>query len=207
MQRSYGRFEGNENEALSLVGERWLVDWEGYAEFRYKRFAAFLADPGSTTGTYRVLIKPELASLGDTGRQPYSAATPDLELPTTIYAAEDSKVYQDLEDVIGAFLDQQLARYRSAPEEAKKAIAFGESNAPEDVNPVELAAWTLVGNLILNLDERPIHGGVHPQRNSAGRTSVGELNRHRLSGPAHHVGRCQNVSVLTNHHAASHGIP
>ena len=55
--------------------------------------------------------------------------------------------------MLGAFLDGQLARYRAAPEEAKKAIAFGDSKAPAGVDPVELAAWALAGNLILNLDE------------------------------------------------------
>jgi len=54
---------------------------------------------------------------------------------------------------IGAFASAQLARYKAAPEEAKKAIAFGDSKAPPDTDPVELAAWSLVANLILNLDE------------------------------------------------------
>ncbi|MBL49624.1 MAG: hypothetical protein CMP28_11815 [Roseibacillus sp.] len=55
--------------------------------------------------------------------------------------------------LIGSFLDGQLARYRAAPEEAKKAVSFGESKAPAELDPVELASWALVGNLILNLDE------------------------------------------------------
>ncbi len=55
--------------------------------------------------------------------------------------------------MIGAFLDGQLARYKAAPEEAKKAIHFGDNKPPDDVDPVELAAWALAANLILNLDE------------------------------------------------------
>ncbi|MEM7013096.1 MAG: DUF1549 and DUF1553 domain-containing protein [Verrucomicrobiota bacterium] len=55
--------------------------------------------------------------------------------------------------VVSQFFDGQLARYQAAPEEAKKAIAFGESPAPADVDPVELASWALVANLVLNLDE------------------------------------------------------
>ena len=51
------------------------------------------------------------------------------------------------------FFDQQLAKYQSSPLEAKKAIAFGDSKPPTDVDAAELAAWTLVANLILNLDE------------------------------------------------------
>ncbi len=49
--------------------------------------------------------------------------------------------------------DRQLARYRAAPEDATKAITFGDSRPPEGVDPAELAAWTLVANLVLNLDE------------------------------------------------------
>ena len=55
--------------------------------------------------------------------------------------------------VIIKFLEQQLAKYTAAPDEAKKAITFGESPPPPGVNEAELAAWTLVGNLILNMDE------------------------------------------------------
>ena len=35
----------------------------------------------------------------------------------------------------------------------KKLIAFGESKADPKLKPVDLAAWTLVANLLLNLDE------------------------------------------------------
>ena len=55
--------------------------------------------------------------------------------------------------IVGEFFNRQLAKYKAAPAEAKKAITFGESPTPEGVDEVELAAWTLVANLILNLDE------------------------------------------------------
>jgi hypothetical protein len=48
---------------------------------------------------------------------------------------------------------RQLAKYQAAPDEAKKALTFGESPPPTDINEPELAAWTLVANLILNMDE------------------------------------------------------
>ena len=54
---------------------------------------------------------------------------------------------------IGKFIEGQLARYKAAPAEAQKAIGFGDSKPPGDADPVELAAWTLVANLVLNLDE------------------------------------------------------
>ncbi len=54
---------------------------------------------------------------------------------------------------IRAYFEKQLAKYQAKPDAAKKAINFGESPPPQDVPEPELAAWTLVANLILNLDE------------------------------------------------------
>jgi hypothetical protein len=48
---------------------------------------------------------------------------------------------------------RQLAKYQAAPAEAKKAVTFGESKPPAGLPEPELAAWALVANLILNLDE------------------------------------------------------
>ena len=54
---------------------------------------------------------------------------------------------------IAVFVHEQIARYEADIEAAKKAIEFGEAKAPKDADPVELAAWALAANLILNLDE------------------------------------------------------
>ncbi len=48
---------------------------------------------------------------------------------------------------------KHLERYTAAPEEAQKLITFGESPVKPGFAPAELASWTLVGNLLLNLDE------------------------------------------------------
>ena len=45
------------------------------------------------------------------------------------------------------------ARYEADLEAAKQAIRHGESKPPAGLAPAELAAWTLVANLMLNLDE------------------------------------------------------
>jgi len=45
------------------------------------------------------------------------------------------------------------ARFAKDMESAKKLIAYGESKADESLKPDELASWTLVANLLLNLDE------------------------------------------------------
>jgi hypothetical protein len=50
-------------------------------------------------------------------------------------------------------LTLHLARYAKAPEDAKKAIRHGESKPRPGLAPTELAAYTLVANMLLNLDE------------------------------------------------------
>jgi hypothetical protein len=46
-----------------------------------------------------------------------------------------------------------LAHYQAKPEDAKALLAVGESKADPALNPSELAAWTMVCNQLLNLDE------------------------------------------------------
>ena len=46
-----------------------------------------------------------------------------------------------------------LAHYKEKPEEAKKLIAVGESKADPAVDAGTLAAWTMIVNELLNLDE------------------------------------------------------
>jgi hypothetical protein len=45
------------------------------------------------------------------------------------------------------------AEYKAKPAEAKKLIAFGESKADAKLDAGELAAWTMLVNELLNLDE------------------------------------------------------
>ncbi|MBP87746.1 MAG: hypothetical protein CMJ64_13660 [Planctomycetaceae bacterium] len=51
-----------------------------------------------------------------------------------------------------------LAKYQADKEAATKLISIGESKPDENLDPSQLAAWTLVGNLILNLDETVTKG-------------------------------------------------
>jgi hypothetical protein len=44
-------------------------------------------------------------------------------------------------------------RYATDSEAARKVISHGETKPPESADPGELAAWTLVANMLLNLDE------------------------------------------------------
>ena len=42
---------------------------------------------------------------------------------------------------------------KADPEAAKELIAVGESKPDEKLDAVEVATWTMIANLILNLDE------------------------------------------------------
>ena len=50
-------------------------------------------------------------------------------------------------------LDAQRSIFRANAEAAKKAVSAGDSPVPSDVPCDELAAYTMVANLLLNLDE------------------------------------------------------
>jgi hypothetical protein len=66
-----------------------------------------------------------------------TARTPDARETAELLAA-----YKDL-----------LAEYKGDVLSARKLIATGESKPDPKLNPSELAAWTMVANVILNLDE------------------------------------------------------
>src|SRR5258708_39698460 len=55
--------------------------------------------------------------------------------------------------IVCAALEKHLARSQKDPEAAKAAVHNGESAPPANLSEPELAAWTLVANLLLNLDE------------------------------------------------------
>lgn len=54
---------------------------------------------------------------------------------------------------IVALYEQTLARYQKEPEAAKKMATDPLGAAAKELSVPELAAWTLVGNVLLNLDE------------------------------------------------------
>ncbi|HEX9048483.1 MAG TPA: DUF1553 domain-containing protein, partial [Verrucomicrobiae bacterium] len=56
-------------------------------------------------------------------------------------------------EILEQTLVAQRARYEANPDAAKKAISVGESPVPDDVPAPELAAYTMMANLLLNLDE------------------------------------------------------
>jgi hypothetical protein len=54
---------------------------------------------------------------------------------------------------IRALLDRHLTEYRRDPQAAGALLKVGLSPAPSDLDPAELAAWTSVARVILNLHE------------------------------------------------------
>ncbi|MCB1061677.1 MAG: PSD1 domain-containing protein [Verrucomicrobiae bacterium] len=55
--------------------------------------------------------------------------------------------------VLGSQLATDLAHYRAHPEEAQALITIGESKADPALDPIELAAYTHLARVLLNLDE------------------------------------------------------
>jgi len=56
-------------------------------------------------------------------------------------------------EILTGFLQAQLQEYQSQPDAAKQLIATGLSQPPENIDPVELAAWTAVARAVFNMHE------------------------------------------------------
>jgi hypothetical protein len=61
-------------------------------------------------------------------------------------------------EIIRSTLEQHLAVYGARAEAALQVITYGESKADSGLNAAELAAWTMVANLLLNMDEAVTKG-------------------------------------------------
>ncbi len=77
------------------------------------------------------------------------AARLDFALKTVLSRPATSKEQRILSGVLA---DVQNA-YAANSKAAESITAFGESKRPAGLHAVELAAWTGVANVILNLDE------------------------------------------------------
>ena len=61
-------------------------------------------------------------------------------------------VDQELEILTSAH-SEYLTTFKANPDEAKKLLSTGDSPAPNNLDPIKLAALTTLANVILNLDE------------------------------------------------------
>jgi hypothetical protein len=80
-------------------------------------------------------------------------ASPTDRIAFAYRAAISRKPTPEETAVVQDALKKFLAEYAQSGDAAKKVIANGESKAKAALPPNELAAWTLVANLVLNLDE------------------------------------------------------
>ena len=90
-----------------------------------------------------------LAARALAGAPADDAARIDWLFRTVLARAPESPEMQ----VVAAELAAHRGRYAGDPDAARKLVAQGESKPPESLPPEELAAWTLVANMLLNLDE------------------------------------------------------
>jgi hypothetical protein len=58
----------------------------------------------------------------------------------------------DLE-VLRRLLDQQRSHFRTNPAAARELVAHGDSQIGKNLDPLELAAWTVTTHALFNLDE------------------------------------------------------
>ena len=67
--------------------------------------------------------------------------------------ALDRKPRRDEVKTCSALLEKHFADYRQDPKSAEAVLRVGQSPLPAGIDPAELAAWTSVGRVILNLHE------------------------------------------------------
>jgi mono/diheme cytochrome c family protein len=71
-----------------------------------------------------------------------------MGLEWTLGRKADPRAIEVLEDL----LNEQRMKYRDRPEEARQIASDPLGMLPEGADPVEYAAWTIVGNVLLNQD-------------------------------------------------------
>ncbi|HUF62985.1 MAG TPA: PSD1 and planctomycete cytochrome C domain-containing protein [Verrucomicrobiales bacterium] len=95
----------------------------------------------------RVMLGAAPGSAGDAGRSPADRLTHAFRLAVARPPAPGELA------ILEEIFQSHLAKYQGDKSAAEKLAGIGESKRNESLDPVELAAYTLVCNLILNLDE------------------------------------------------------
>jgi hypothetical protein len=80
------------------------------------------------------------------------ASTDDLILRGYLLATSRPPSAKECE-ILRALYKRVHKHYSDSPAEAKALVASGESPAPKRLDPIALAAWTAVAQVMLNLDE------------------------------------------------------
>jgi hypothetical protein len=100
------------------------------------------------------VLREENACAGNGTSRAAGACAVDRERITRMFRlaasrCPDARELAELEAALGDF----RSHYRARLDDAKKLIQTGESRPDPRFQPGELAAWTMIGNVILNLDE------------------------------------------------------
>ncbi|MBB07987.1 MAG: hypothetical protein CMN03_06955 [Roseibacillus sp.] len=78
----------------------------------------------------------------------------DLDRLTFAFTLATSRPPQEDEmQILSTTLAEQREEFRGHPDRAGQLISNGKSPPGKDTDPIELAAWTAMGNILLNLDE------------------------------------------------------
>ena len=80
-------------------------------------------------------------------------ATPEQRLAYGFELVTARRPLRSESAVLKESYEKQLAKFAGNQEAARQAITYGETKPMAELNQTELAAFTLVGNLLLNLDE------------------------------------------------------
>ena len=56
-------------------------------------------------------------------------------------------------EILRGIHERQLAKYKRDMAAARHLVSTGDAERPGDLEVSELAAWTAIGNVLLNLDE------------------------------------------------------
>lgn len=82
-----------------------------------------------------------------------SSGTPEARIALAYHIVLTRAPRAEEMSIVQSAYAQHLAAYQAAPEAAAKFIRQGASRPPVGLAEPELAAWTLIANLVLNLDE------------------------------------------------------
>jgi hypothetical protein len=86
------------------------------------------------------------------------AHTPDDRITLAFRLATARRPTETEETILRRVFDRQLAVYRQNGHAAQKLLGIGESRRNPRLDPAELAAWTTVASVVLNLDETVTKG-------------------------------------------------
>jgi len=78
--------------------------------------------------------------------------TPEQRIAWAFRRATGAEPHADELRILTAGLEKRLTRFRNSPDEAAQLLTVGETKPDPKLDPIELAAYAVTGNVLLNLD-------------------------------------------------------